>query len=93
MGVISSALASLFTIVNKKVAVNYTSSTMLLYEMLGGFLGLSCILPAYLHYFPVPSILPAPRISITCFAWLQCVPWDLYPPDSGAESHIRFTFN
>lgn len=58
MGVISSALASLFTIVNKKVAVNYTSSTMLLYEMLGGFLGLSCILPAYLHYFPVPSILP-----------------------------------
>ena len=58
MGVISSALASLFTIVNKKVAVNYTSSTMLIYEMLGGFLGISCILPFYLHHFPVSSILP-----------------------------------
>ena len=70
MGVISSALASLFTIVNKKVAVNYTSSTMLLYEMLGGFLGLSCILPAYLHYFPVPSILPGAQdlIYLLCLA-------------------------
>ena len=68
MGVISSALASLFTIVNKKVAVNYTSSTMLLYEMLGGFLGLSCILPAYLHYFPVPSILPGAQDFD--FTWL-----------------------
>ena len=70
MGVISSALASLFTIVNKKVAVNYTSSTMLLYEMLGGFLGLSCILPAYLHYFPAPSILPGAQdlIYLLCLA-------------------------
>ena len=69
MGVISSALASLFTIVNKKVAVNYTSSTMLLYEMLGGFLGLSCILPFYLHYFPVPSVLPGPQD----FIYLLCL--------------------
>ena len=70
MGVISSALASLFTIVNKKVAVNYTSSTMLMYEMLGGFLGLSCILPAYLHYFPVSSILPGAQdlIYLLCLA-------------------------
>lgn len=70
MGVISSALASLFTIVNKKVAVNYTSSTMLMYEMLGGFLGLSCILPFYLHYFPVDSILPGTQdfIYLLCLA-------------------------
>lgn len=58
MGVISSALASLFTIVNKKVSVNYTSSTMLLYEMAGGFMAISCILPFYLHYNPVDAILP-----------------------------------
>lgn len=70
MGVISSALASLFTIVNKKVAVNYTSSTMLIYEMLGGFLGISCILPFYLHHFPVSSILPGAQdlIYLLCLA-------------------------
>ena len=70
MGVISSALASLFTIVNKKVAVNYTSSTMLIYEMLGGFLGISCILLFYLHHFPVSSILPGAQdlIYLLCLA-------------------------
>lgn len=70
LGVISSALASLFTIVNKKVAVNYTSSTMLMYEMLGGFLGLSCVLPFYLHYFPVASILPGTKdlVYLLCLA-------------------------
>ena len=40
MGVVSSALASLFTICNKKVSAGYPASTMLLYEMGGGFLGL-----------------------------------------------------
>jgi drug/metabolite transporter (DMT)-like permease len=59
MGILSSALASLFTICNKKVSVGYTSSTMLMYEMGGGFLGLSCLLPLYLSFFPVTSILPS----------------------------------
>lgn len=59
MGILSSALASLFTICNKKVSVGYTSSTMLMYEMGGGFLGLSCLLPLYLSFFPVASILPS----------------------------------
>lgn len=59
MGIFSSALASLFTICNKKVSVGYTSSTMLMYEMGGGFLGLSCLLPLYLSFFPVASILPS----------------------------------
>ena len=26
--------------------------------MLGGFIGLSCLLPFYLHYFPVATIIP-----------------------------------
>lgn len=58
LGVISSILAALFTITNKMVNVRHTSSTMLLYEMIGGFLGLSCLLPFYLHAFPVETLLP-----------------------------------
>lgn len=70
MGVISSALASLFTIVNKKVSAGYTSSTMLLYEMAGGFVGVSCILPFYLHHFPVETIVPGVRdcVYLLCLA-------------------------
>lgn len=58
IGVVSSALAALFTITNKKVGVRHSSSMMLLYEMIGGFLGLTCLLPFYLHFFPVKTILP-----------------------------------
>lgn len=58
LGIISSALAALFTITNKKIGNNYSTSTMLLYEMVGGFIGLSCILPFYLRYFPVSTIVP-----------------------------------
>lgn len=58
VGIISSALAALFTITNKKVGASHPSRMMLLYEMAGGFLGLTCLLPLYLYYFPVDSILP-----------------------------------
>lgn len=58
VGIISSALAALFTITNKKVGVSHPSRMMLLYEMGGGFLGLTCLLPLYLHFFPVETILP-----------------------------------
>lgn len=58
VGIISSALAALFTITNKKVGAKHPSRMMLLYEMAGGFLGLTCLLPLYLHYFPVDTILP-----------------------------------
>ena len=42
----------------KKVGVRHASSMMLFYEMIGGFLGLTCLLPFYLHFFPVETILP-----------------------------------
>lgn len=50
LGIISSALAALFTITNKKTAKNHASSALLLYEMFGGFIGVSCILPFYLLF-------------------------------------------
>ena len=58
IGIISSALAALFTITNKKVGVRHPSRMMLLYEMAGGFIGLSILLPFYLYFFPVSTILP-----------------------------------
>ena len=58
LGIISSALASMFTIINKKVSVNYSSGTMLLYEMGGGFIGLTILMPLYSYYFNTDFVIP-----------------------------------
>ncbi len=49
LGFISSILCALFVIYNKKIGAEFTSSTMLLYEMLGGFIGLTILLPFYTY--------------------------------------------
>ena len=51
LGVISSLLAALFTIYNKRIGVHYPASTSLLYEMIGGALLLTAIMPVYCCYF------------------------------------------
>jgi len=58
LGIVSSLLAALFTITNKQAGNKYPSSVMLLYEMTGGFLLLTLLMPLYLHFFPVETILP-----------------------------------
>lgn len=58
LGVISSALSALFTIANKRIGPRYDSSTMLTCEMIGGFLGLTCLFPLYLHFYPAESLIP-----------------------------------
>ena len=58
MGICSAALAALFTIANKRVGQHYPGRTMLLYEMGGGFLGISCLLPFYFHFFSVEVVFP-----------------------------------
>lgn len=94
MGILSSALASLFTICNKKVSVGYTSSTMLMYEMGGGFLGLSCLLPLYLSFFPVASILPSLTDLVYLFLFASVCTVLLYILQIQVLKKISaFTFN
>lgn len=58
LGVISSALSTLFTIASKRLGERHPSGVLLAYEMAGGYLGLTFLLPIYLYYFPVETILP-----------------------------------
>ncbi len=58
LGIVSSLLAALFTITNKKLGKAYSSGNILLYEMTGGFLCLSFLLPFYLQYYSLETILP-----------------------------------
>lgn len=59
-GVISSALAALFTITTKKVTPHYSSKTILYYEMITGFIVITLLMPIYLYLFPVDSAFLVP---------------------------------
>ena len=64
LGIVSTVFAALFTVVNKRVSANRPTTTVLLYEMTGGFLFISLILPFYLLFSSVQTIIPS---SLDCF--------------------------
>lgn len=57
-GVVSSAFAGLYTIYNERLAKNYDSKLINYYQMIGGTVGLGVLLPIYLYFFPVESVIP-----------------------------------
>ena len=52
IGVVSSAVCALYVIYNKKASVGVRSRTVLMYQMSGGLLVVSAIIPVYLFFFP-----------------------------------------
>jgi len=64
LGIVSTVFAALFTVVNKRVSANRPTTTVLLYEMTGGFLFISLILPFYLLFSSVQTIIPT---GLDCF--------------------------
>ncbi len=58
-GIISAMLASIFPIFNKGLLEKFSSKTVTLYEMTGGFLSLCIIIPFYLQFFPASYFIPA----------------------------------
>lgn len=57
-GVISSAIYALFAIANQRVGKHYEAKNMLLWEMVGGLIGLSCLLPIYNIFIPMGRLYP-----------------------------------
>ena len=52
IGVVSSAVCVLYAICNKKASVGVRSRTVLMYQMSGGLIAVSAIIPVYLFFFP-----------------------------------------
>ena len=52
IGVVSSAVCAVYAICNKKVSVGVRSRTVLMYQMTGGLVAVSAIIPLYLLFFP-----------------------------------------
>ena len=71
IGIISAILGSLFPILNKSLLHRVGVETLLSYELTGGFLVLTILLPFYLHYFPSNQFLPG---WMNLF-WLLVLSW------------------
>lgn len=70
-GIISALLASLFPIFNKDLLKQFSARTVTLYEMCGGFIALTFILPLYLKMFPAKYYLP----TTSDWLWLLVLAW------------------
>ncbi|WP_163410252.1 DMT family transporter [Flavobacterium ajazii] len=58
LGVISSAFAALYTIYNERLVQFYDSRLINYYQMISGSAFLLLLLPFYLYFFPVETVIP-----------------------------------
>jgi drug/metabolite transporter (DMT)-like permease len=71
IGLVSALLGSLFPVLNKRILRRVSSENVTLYELSGGLLVLTLLMPVYLWLFPAPSLLPSP----SDWGWLLVLSW------------------
>jgi len=71
IGILATIFSVVFSIVNKKVVATITPKTMMLYELSGGFLAITVLLPFYLQAFPTNHLTP----SSSDWFWLVLMSW------------------
>ncbi len=59
LGLISAIFSALFSTINKKNVTVASSNSIMFYELLGGLLFLSLLLPIYLKIFPTNKVIPS----------------------------------
>lgn len=76
LGLISAAFSSIFSTYNKKNVNVATSQSIMFYELIGGFIFLSLLLPFYLKMLPTQQLLPTTNdaiwlvlLSLVCTVW------------------------
>ena len=70
-GIISGIGSSLFPTFNKQLLVRHSPATLTLYELGGGFVALSIIVPLYLQVFPAGYFIP----TVWDWGWLLLLAW------------------
>ena len=70
-GIISAVGSSLFPIFNKRLLVKHSPKILTLYELGGGLLALTCLIPFYLMQFPAAYYMP----TTTDWLWLLVLAW------------------
>ena len=62
----SAFLASIFPVLNRQILQKMDAETAARYQLSGGFLFITLLIPVYLHFFPVGRLLP----SLSDIGWL-----------------------
>ena len=70
-GILAAFGSSLFPIFNKKLIIRFSVRILTLYELTGGLLGLTFLIPLYLRKFPAAYYLPSPAD----WCWLLILAW------------------
>ena len=70
-GLIGALIASIFPVLNKGLLKQFSARTVTLYEMFGGWLVLTLILPFYFHKVPTSAYVPGTMDWI----WLLILAW------------------
>jgi drug/metabolite transporter (DMT)-like permease len=71
LGLVSSLLGSLFPVLNRRILQKIPAQTVVLYELSGGFLFLSALMPLYLHFSPTTNTIP----GLADWGWLLALSW------------------
>jgi drug/metabolite transporter (DMT)-like permease len=58
IGLISALFTVLVSVLNKRLISDFHPETITLYQLTGGFIGLSLLMPFYNYLFPSPSLYP-----------------------------------
>jgi drug/metabolite transporter (DMT)-like permease len=62
----SALLASIFPVLNRQILQKMDAETAARYQLSGGFIFITLLMPAYLHFYPVDRLLP----SLSDLGWL-----------------------
>ena len=71
VGLLSALLGSLFPVLNKRILKRVSAENVTLYELSGGFLVLTLLMPLYLYVFPSPRLMP----NLSDWGWLLVLSW------------------
>lgn len=78
LGLAAALLAALFTLLNKRIALDYPARTMVFYEMLTGWIILSLLIPLWYGSGPWPQCTPTAMdwvwmlvLVLCCTVWAQ----------------------
>jgi drug/metabolite transporter (DMT)-like permease len=94
IGLVAALLTVIVSVLNKKIIDNYQPEQITLYQLTGGFAGISLLLPLYQHYFPELHYIPTVKdwIGLFILSWV-CTIMTFYLYIRSLKKISAFTMN
>jgi drug/metabolite transporter (DMT)-like permease len=94
IGLVAALLTVIVSVLNKKIVDNYQPEQITLYQLTGGFIGLSLLLPIYQHYLPEKHYTPVPLdwLCLILLSWV-CTILTFYLYIRSLKKISAFTMN